>query len=75
MPNPSNGEFEVINGMKEKAIATIRIYSLDGQLVFEKEYPVKEGNIRISLDGTKGTFMYHATDRSGKVYSGKLIVN
>ena len=69
-----NGEFEVINGLKEKAIAAIRIYSLDGQLIFDKEYPDKEVNIRIKLDGTKGTFLYQATDRSGKVYSGKLIV-
>lgn len=74
MPDPSNEEFEVINGLKEKAIAAIRIYSLDGQLIFDKEYPDKEVNIRIKLDGTKGTFLYQATDRSGKVYSGKLIV-
>ena len=74
MPNPRNGEFEMINGFKEKAIANIKIYSLDGQLVFSKDCFEIEGNIRISLDGTKGTFLYHATDRSGKVYSGKLIV-
>lgn len=74
MPNPSNGEFDVINGLKEKAIAAIRIYSLDGQLVFEKEYPDTEGNIKVNLDGAKGTFLYHATDISGKAYSGKIIV-
>lgn len=74
MPNPSNGEFEVINGLKEKAIASIRIYSLDGQLVYDKKYPAYEGNLRINLYVKQGTFLYLATDRSGKVYSGKLIV-
>jgi hypothetical protein len=64
----------VINGLKERAIANIKIYSLDGQLVYDRDCSEIVGNIRISLDVMKGTFLYHATDKSGKVYSGKLIV-
>lgn len=43
-----------------------------GQLVFDKKYPAYEGNLRINLYVTKGTFLYHATDRSGNVYRGNL---
>ncbi|MBL7931262.1 MAG: T9SS type A sorting domain-containing protein [Bacteroidia bacterium] len=69
-PNPSNGLFYVdIPG----AEGTITVHSISGQLVFEKDLVGEKTELNLSFVN-KGVYLYAIKLSSGKIQSGKLII-
>ena len=65
-PNPTSGQFEISLPISEKEI-TVDLYTIYGQLISKREYPVISGKIQISI-ANKPAGLYLA-----KVYTDKPI--
>ena len=50
MPNPSNGIFDVIISNENAGTATVKIYSLTGNLLFSNDYLISNDSNRISFN-------------------------
>jgi subtilisin-like proprotein convertase family protein len=48
-PNPTNGQFEIALPISEKEI-TVELFSIHGQLISSKTYPVMYGKIQLNLE-------------------------
>lgn len=69
-PNPSNGTFELNVTDKHKSI-TIKIFSVDGKLVLEKQLSNSQNRIEIKTDLTPGVYSLQVPELN---VSSKLII-
>lgn len=70
-PNPTNGNFVVKFNSPHKDI-TVRIISLDGKIVFEKEVPSNSSNIQLNMELTAGVYTLQFPEIGA---SQKFVVN
>jgi len=75
-PNPNEGEFEIQlqNVSFDTRIKTIKIISLDGKILENRSF--NSNKVKLKLENIQsGIFIYNVIDNTGKLYTGKLIIN
>ncbi len=74
-PNPNEGQFEIKlqNVSFDTHIKNVKILSLDGKVVENKDFDSTK--VKIKLENIlSGVFIYNITDSTGKLHIGKLII-
>lgn len=72
-PNPANSFVTVTSG---DGINNISITSLDGKLMYRRDYSAKETSTEVDIQNyTEGIYMISITTAKGEVQTGKLIKN
>jgi hypothetical protein len=69
-PNPAKDYFAIEN-LKEET--NISVYNLQGQIM--KEIHLKDSNIIHVGDLPRGVYVLKASDKQGKIFSGKIVLN
>lgn len=77
MPNPFSEFTELVIQSKQADIGRLQLYSIDGQLLFNKEVPINRGSTRIRLDNQmlpdmQGLIIYRLTV-SDQMKQGNMI--
>ncbi len=76
-PDPNNGEFEIKldKNIKNIFINNVKILTLEGNILFDKEYNDKSKSVKVVLDGlSRGLYLYRVKSNKGEIISGKFIV-